>query len=387
MPILSRTHAPGAASVLALLSFAAVTPLSAQRLLISAGGGVATDTRGVRSSALTVSPTLIIAPSPTSWLSASAHGSRFAEGSSALAAGAAAGNRVALGSHATFIVAGAGSVTRASYGASFSQVEASPGVELHRGVLAGGVAARFAGATSSRPAAFAPGLPSGRNADTSRSAVGFSAAAGIRGALLDNGTLFDAGYREEHSRISGEAVVDRAVGVAAAGREALISAAVGARRSRSENGVFANATLTVGVSSPVGLQIGAGSYLANRLTSVPGGAFASAGLVMRFGSATPRTRPAPSPSGVVPPASGHTRLAIRAPGASRVEVAGDWSGWRAVPARRAPNGVWYVDLLIEPGRYRYAFKVDGSTWAVPEGVPAEDDGLGGRSAWLTVRRA
>ncbi len=55
-----------------------------------------------------------------------------------------------------------------------------------------------------------------------------------------------------------------------------------------------------------------------------------------------------------------------------------------MPLRRAANGVWYVDLSIEPGEYRYAFRVDGAAWTVPDGIAAVDDGFGGKSAWLAV---
>jgi 1,4-alpha-glucan branching enzyme len=77
-------------------------------------------------------------------------------------------------------------------------------------------------------------------------------------------------------------------------------------------------------------------------------------------------------------------VSIAAADARRVEVAGDWNQWRPVPLRRADNGVWYLDLAIAPGVYRYAFRIDGQTWQVPRGVAAVDDGFGGKSAWLTV---
>jgi hypothetical protein len=53
---------------------------------------------------------------------------------------------------------------------------------------------------------------------------------------------------------------------------------------------------------------------------------------------------------------------------------------------RADNGVWYADLNLPPGEYRYAFRIDGKEWRVPEGVAAADDEFGGKSAWLTVSR-
>ena len=57
-----------------------------------------------------------------------------------------------------------------------------------------------------------------------------------------------------------------------------------------------------------------------------------------------------------------------------------------IATTRADNGVWYVDLDLPPGEYRYAFRVDGKEWRVPEGVAAVDDEFGGKSAWLKVSR-
>jgi 1,4-alpha-glucan branching enzyme len=79
-----------------------------------------------------------------------------------------------------------------------------------------------------------------------------------------------------------------------------------------------------------------------------------------------------------------TRLSIRSEGATGVALAGDFTNWKPVPAQRAPNGVWYVDLRIPPGQYRYAFRVDDKEWKVPEGAAASDDDFGGKSAWLVV---
>jgi 1,4-alpha-glucan branching enzyme len=90
---------------------------------------------------------------------------------------------------------------------------------------------------------------------------------------------------------------------------------------------------------------------------------------------------------VARPPAGATRLALAAPEASRVEVAGDWNGWQLVALTRSTNGVWYADLPIPSGVYRYAYRIDSKTWEVPKGVAAVNDGFGGKSAWLTVRES
>jgi hypothetical protein len=64
-------------------------------------------------------------------------------------------------------------------------------------------------------------------------------------------------------------------------------------------------------------------------------------------------------------------------------VMGDFSEWR--PVAMSPEGdAWVARVRVPPGAHHYAFKLaDGSTM-VPEGVPAVDDGFGGRSAVLVV---
>lgn len=48
------------------------------------------------------------------------------------------------------------------------------------------------------------------------------------------------------------------------------------------------------------------------------------------------------------------RFALSASRAQSVSLAGDFTGWRAVPLRR-DNGHWVVDLRVPKGRYQYAF--------------------------------
>jgi hypothetical protein len=65
-------------------------------------------------------------------------------------------------------------------------------------------------------------------------------------------------------------------------------------------------------------------------------------------------------------------------------VAGDFTNWKPIAMHRAPNGVWYVDLKIPAGQYRYSFRENGRAWRAPDGVATVDDDFGGKSAWLTV---
>lgn len=89
--------------------------------------------------------------------------------------------------------------------------------------------------------------------------------------------------------------------------------------------------------------------------------------------------PAPVPERLV------ARLALRAPEARRVAVAGDFNGWsaEATPLRRGPGGAWTVELPLGPGRHQYQFVVDGVFVPDPS-APSVDDGFGGRNAILDL---
>ena len=62
--------------------------------------------------------------------------------------------------------------------------------------------------------------------------------------------------------------------------------------------------------------------------------------------------------------------------ARSVSLVGDFNDWdaRATPMIRSGDGVWSVEVRLEPGRFNYAFLVDGLEWrADPAAVPARGD--------------
>lgn len=84
------------------------------------------------------------------------------------------------------------------------------------------------------------------------------------------------------------------------------------------------------------------------------------------------------------------RFVLVAPRASSVALVGDFNDWD--PARTpmqtaaaGARGVWTAVLPLSPGRYRYAFLVDGAQWRADPSAPAAlDDGFGAPSSVLTV---
>lgn len=75
-----------------------------------------------------------------------------------------------------------------------------------------------------------------------------------------------------------------------------------------------------------------------------------------------------------------------APQAASVSLVGDFNDWD--PARapmQTAQGVWATAVRLAPGRYRYAFLVNGVEWRADPGAPtAKDDEFGTPSSVVTV---
>ena len=337
-----------------------VLPLRGERVLaqqtragIALSGGVATDQRGVSSSAVTIAPTLGLHASQSAALLLGGNATRFATQVWSVGGSATLALRNPIGRFLALTLTGSASATRLTSAASgtFAVADVVPALEMIAGPLT-----LFAGARAAAGRASQPGIPTG--------------AAPIFGGPRDVATDVTAS-----SRLG--AVFGGALGVS---REA-VAVQVGVRTEPAD-GTALTAVASLPLSRELSLDVAAGCYPANDLLDTPAGSYASAGLSIRFGG--PHRSSLPRPSGVRSPRAGMTRLAIHARDARQVELAGDFTDWKFIAATRAANGVWYADLRIPPGQYRYAFRINGSEWRVPNGATAVDDGFGGKSAWLTV---
>jgi hypothetical protein len=114
------------------------------------------------------------------------------------------------------------------------------------------------------------------------------------------------------------------------------------------------------------------------------------GLRYDFGAGPARAEPTWRPAGPAlasidsPESAG--RLRFHLPGASHVQLAGDFNGWNPTshPLTRQDGGWWEIDLDLEPGIYQYKLVVDGE-WVLPEDVERRvDDGFGGQNAVLVI---
>lgn len=82
------------------------------------------------------------------------------------------------------------------------------------------------------------------------------------------------------------------------------------------------------------------------------------------------------------------QFVLVAPTAGSVTVVGDFNDWdlSATPLVRSEGeGVWAVTVPLTPGRYRYSFLVDGTTWLHdPRAARAVEDEFGRTNSVLTI---
>ena len=116
------------------------------------------------------------------------------------------------------------------------------------------------------------------------------------------------------------------------------------------------------------------------------GLYVTAGIRLRLAGGPRPTVVPVSPVEITGIDDSRVRIQLRYTGdAATLEIAGEWNGWLPVALDKQANGLWSAELLLDPGIYKYAIIVDGTTWTVPDGVAAEPDDFGGEVATLVVK--
>jgi hypothetical protein len=83
----------------------------------------------------------------------------------------------------------------------------------------------------------------------------------------------------------------------------------------------------------------------------------------------------------------HFQFVLLAPRAASVALVGDFNDWdpARTPLRTSREGLWETVVPLAPGRYRYAFLVNGRDWRADPAAPAAlDDEFGTPSSVVTV---
>jgi hypothetical protein len=322
---------------------------------------------------MVLSPSLSLAPDRNVAMTLGARATRFTNDAWSLAGSGAVALRVPFSAGLGLLLSGYGEAIRTSYHATYLSGGGTPALEWRPGRFSFWGGYRLAAARTTLDQVSGVPLPRATNSSLEGPAFG----TGI------HGVTWSLNYREEHSRPSAVPVIDRSASLVIRRAPLTVGGSLGLRRAEDENRAFGGANLALSATPGIDLIAAVESYPSNRLTGALGGRAFTAGISLGIGG--PRgPRALPKPAGVPPLTAGMTRLAYAAPEAESVDVAGDWNRWRPERLTRSRNGVWYTDLAIPAGYYRYAFRVDGTTWKVPKGVAAVDDGFGGKSAWLSV---
>lgn len=369
---------------------------------LAASGGSVTDQRGVRSNAATLAPAVSFSRAGRFDLTIGGALTRFQTGAQSVGVytGLALSQRVS--DWAKLSLNGAASTARTSFASRFESADVLPALELSAGRFTVFAGARGAIGASTfdverTSAPTPPGLPLGspRNPTAPQSTMtrerfvrrGLAPLAGAQATFTEalQSRTGVVSYRIESLRIDRLTLVDHQAAMSLSLPRATLGASVGRRLAADERRTFAAVTLSIVATRALSIDLGGGSYPTGRVSGTLGGTFLQAGATLRTGGTrSVAMASAPAPRGAPRPLPGMTRLAIHAPRAATVSVAGDWNEWQQEPATRGDNGVWYVDVPLPEGEYRYAFRVDGA-WRVPAGVAQADDGFGGKAAFVTVR--
>jgi len=119
-------------------------------------------------------------------------------------------------------------------------------------------------------------------------------------------------------------------------------------------------------------------------------AFAAAGLVIIIAGGLLQFGNRDAVVSYQRPADGVSRtvaISFYAPEARSVSLAGDFNKWSAEKGlmKKENNGIWTLEVPLQPGTYHYMFVVDGEAWVMdPNAELYRDDGYGNKNSVLRV---
>ena len=144
------------------------------------------------------------------------------------------------------------------------------------------------------------------------------------------------------------------------------------------------------ISRRLALVGSAGSYPIDFTQGYPGGRYVSLSVRLQAFRANDIQAPTTSSDETLRQfrvdrlAPGRYRLRVLAPGASSVDLAGDFTKWSPLPLVRLTDGWWIATVEIPDGTHEAAIRVDGGAWRAPPGLTPITDEFGGRSGLLVT---
>jgi len=198
--------------------------------------------------------------------------------------------------------------------------------------------------------------------------------------------LFTGAGREGYAGTVPVAYTEGALGMQVERDDAILSMHATVRRDPGAERLFDRGLSATAVlwQTPVRAMV---VSVASQLPDFVHGADAAQSFTVgiRLGEPSPRTARARRARPVVQVSgdSAARTVRVRAPGATRVEIMGDFSEWEAV-ALSAAGDAFSASLPMAPGVRRILVRVDGGSWAPAANTPALDDDFGGRVGLLLV---
>jgi hypothetical protein len=150
-----------------------------------------------------------------------------------------------------------------------------------------------------------------------------------------------------------------------------------------------NGLVTLRINRMLSVVGCAGAQPSDPARGTPGAAFTSLALQVGFQASSV----AQSSPGAGPPRAttvgtevrgGRRVITVLLPGASAVELMGDFTGWMPVAMSLAAPGVWRARVRLSQGSHRANVKSDGDPWIPAPGLPVAADDFGGTVGILVV---
>jgi hypothetical protein len=156
------------------------------------------------------------------------------------------------------------------------------------------------------------------------------------------------------------------------------------------------------ITPRIGLALAGGNYPVDPTQGFPGGRFVSLSLRLAQGrrpgpvsngpidsglvAAAPEARAAPAVAEFTTRRGAGDAVTVRveAPGASVVEINGDFTNWTPVQLAPVGDGSWSTTIPLKRGKYQMNLRVNGGAWIVPPGLLSMVDEFGGTVGLLVI---